>query len=276
MVDDKETKSRYRADHLYVYVPYTKEDYSDDKPAQHFGSILLEKGYKGFAFAETPHPQDVEKRAKKFIKLPDNVEFRPISFDSINEKYYPQIIGPESKEFGTLTKPRQFNLMLDTYPGVIRDEANKAYLRPETAQGIFLNFKNVVDSSRVRVPFGIAQVGKAFRNEVTPRNFIYRSREFEQMEMEWFCHPSEAKQWRDFWFVERQKFWRAIGLSDANLQLRDHDKDELSHYAKEGLGTADIEYRFPFTAPDFGELEGIAHRVDFDLKAHQETFRRQA
>src|SRR5262249_10248588 len=143
-------------------------------------------------------------------------------------------------------------------------------LRPETAQGIFLNFKNVLDSSRVKIPFGIAQIGKAFRNEVTPRNFIFRSREFEQMEMEWFCHPSEAKQWRDFWFNERVKFWKNLGLSDENLQLRDHEQDELSHYAKAGYGTADIEYRFPFTAPGFGELEGIAHRCDFDLTQHQQ------
>ena len=120
------------------------------------------------------------------------------------------------------------------------------------------------------MPFGIAQIGKAFRNEVTPRNFIFRSREFEQMELEWFCHPDEAKKWRDFWFTERQKFWQAIGLTGGNMQIRDHDQDELSHYAKEGLGTADIEYRFPFTYPGFGELEGIAHRCDFDLTAHQE------
>jgi glycyl-tRNA synthetase len=120
------------------------------------------------------------------------------------------------------------------------------------------------------MPFGIAQIGKAFRNEVTPRNFIYRSREFEQMEMEWFCHPDEAEKWRNFWIDERQKFWRSIGLASDNIQMRDHDADELSHYAKEGLGTADIEYRFPFTAPGFGELEGIAHRCDFDLRQHQE------
>lgn len=171
---------------------------------------------------------------------------------------------------GDLTEPRQFNLMFESYTGVLRDDSSRVYLRPETAQGIFLNFKNVLDSSRVRVPFGIAQIGKAFRNEVNPRNFIFRSREFEQMEMEWFCHPDEAKIWRDFWFQERQKFWRAIGLRSDNLRMRDHDSDELSHYAKAGLGTADIEYRFPFTAPDFGELEGISHRCDFDLTQHQE------
>ncbi len=170
---------------------------------------------------------------------------------------------------GDLAESKQFNLMFHTFVGATAGDENKAYLRPETAQGIFLNFKNVLDSSRVRVPFGIAQIGKAFRNEVTPRNFIFRSREFEQMEMEWFCHPNEAKKWRDFWFAERQKFWRSIGLSSDNLQMRDHEADELSHYAKAGYGTADIEYKFPFTAPGYGELEGIAHRCDFDLTQHQ-------
>jgi glycyl-tRNA synthetase len=159
--------------------------------------------------------------------------------------------------------------MFKTYVGATATEDDKAYLRPETAQGIFLNYKNVVDNMRVRVPFGIAQVGKAFRNEVTPRNFIYRSREFEQMEMEWFCHPDDAKKWREFWIAARMDWWKSVGVASDNLQLRDHDKDELSHYAKAGHGTADIEYRFPFTAPGFGELEGIAHRCDFDLTQHE-------
>lgn len=171
---------------------------------------------------------------------------------------------------GALGDAKPFKLMFESYTGVEQNEDSKVYLRPETAQGIFLNYKNVLDSSRVRVPFGIAQIGKAFRNEVTPRNFIFRSREFEQMEMEWFCHPDEAAKWQKFWFDERVKFWKSVGLSDDNLMMREHDSDELAHYAKEGLGTADIEYKFPFTAPGYGELEGIAHRCDFDLKQHQE------
>ncbi len=171
---------------------------------------------------------------------------------------------------GPLGEAAPFKLMFESYTGVEQTSDSKVYLRPETAQGIFLNFKNVVDSSRVRVPFGIAQIGKAFRNEVTPRNFIFRSREFEQMEMEWFCHPDEAEKWHKFWFEERMKFWRSLGLSSDNLIMRNHDADELAHYAREGLGTADIEYKFPFTAPGYGELEGIAHRCDFDLKQHQE------
>jgi glycyl-tRNA synthetase len=128
----------------------------------------------------------------------------------------------------------------------------------------------VVDTMRVKMPFGIAQIGKAFRNEVTPRNFIFRSREFEQMEMEWFCHPSEARKWHEFWCDHRGKWWQSIGLQSDNLKLRAHDQDELAHYAKKNASTFDIEYRFPFTAPDFAELEGIAHRTDFDLRAHQQ------
>ncbi|MCK5518793.1 MAG: glycine--tRNA ligase [Alphaproteobacteria bacterium] len=170
---------------------------------------------------------------------------------------------------GDLTEPRDFNLMFKTYIGAAATEDDVAYLRPETAQGCFTNYKNIVDNMRVRVPFGIAQIGKAFRNEVTPRNFIYRSREFEQMEMEWFCHPDEARLWFDFWKDERKKWWEAVGVSTENLQLRQHDQDELSHYAKAGVGTVDIEYRFPFTWPGFGELEGVAHRCDFDLIQHE-------
>ena len=171
---------------------------------------------------------------------------------------------------GDLTEPRLFNLMFETYVGAVRDEDNKAYLRPETAQGIFLNYKNVLDTMRVKVPFGIAQIGKAFRNEVTPRNFIFRSREFEQMEIEWFCRPDQAKEWYDFWCEQRRNWWQKLGLSADNLLLRSHDADELAHYAKNGCGTYDIEYQFPFTAPGYGELEGVAHRADFDLTQHQE------
>lgn len=245
MVDCRETKLRYRADHLFLYVV------PDQKP--------------WMAFIAGTDDETIQKRMKKF-----GLSFeRAQRVEKFSNDDLAHIVGPDAKEPGTLTEPKQFNLMFHTFIGATGGEENKAYLRPETAQGIFLNFKNVVDSSRVRVPFGIAQIGKAFRNEVNPRNFIFRSREFEQMEMEWFCHPSEVKLWRDFWFTERQKFWRAIGLLSDNLRMRDHDQDELSHYAKAGLGTADIEYRFPFTAPDFGELEGIAHRCDFDLTQHQ-------
>ncbi len=171
---------------------------------------------------------------------------------------------------GDLTPPRSFNLMFKTYVGATATEDDTAYLRPETAQGIFVNFKNVVDTTRVAVPFGIAQTGPAFRNEVTPRNFTFRSREFEQMEIEFFCHPDDSKAWYEFWRDWRMQWWQGLGLAGDNLILREHEKDELAHYAKEGAGTSDIEYKFPFTAPGYGELEGIADRTDFDLKQHQE------
>jgi glycyl-tRNA synthetase len=166
---------------------------------------------------------------------------------------------------GQLTEPRPFNLMMVSYNGVTQEPENLVYLRPETAQGIFLNFKNVVDTTRVKVPFGVAQIGKSFRNEVTPRNFIFRSREFEQMEMEFFCAPDEALKWYDFWKHERMRWWHSLGVNPKNLIFRDHEQTELSHYSK---ATVDIEYLYPFTAPDFGELEGIAHRGDFDLTQH--------
>ncbi len=168
---------------------------------------------------------------------------------------------------GELTEPRLFNLMFETFVGAVRGEESRAYLRPETAQGIFLNYKNILDTMRVKVPFGVAQIGKAFRNEVTPRNFIFRSREFEQMEMEFFCPPDEAAEWYAFWKEQRMDWWRSLGIDADNLRFRDHDPDELAHYSD---ACVDIEYRYPFTAPGFGELEGIAHRGCFDLAAHQD------
>ncbi|HZZ27605.1 MAG TPA: glycine--tRNA ligase [Pirellulales bacterium] len=167
-----------------------------------------------------------------------------------------------------LTAPRDFNLMFKTIIGALGGEEDAAYLRPETAQGMFVNFKNVCDSSRVKVPFGIAQMGKSFRNEITPRNFTFRSREFEQMEMEFFCHPSQSPQWYTYWRDRRMKWYTGLGLSSTRLQLREHGADELSHYS---CGTSDIEYAFPFLAAgEYGELEGIAHRGDFDLRSHME------
>jgi glycyl-tRNA synthetase len=167
---------------------------------------------------------------------------------------------------GPLGAPAPFKLMFETYAGLTQTDDNKVFLRPETAQGIFVQFKNVVDTTRVKVPFGIGNTGKSFRNEITPRNFTFRSREFEQAELEFFCHPSESRDWYAFWRDFRMEWWKAIGLAGDNLILREHAKDELSHYSQ---GTSDVEYRFPFTSPDFGELEGIAHRGDFDLTQHQ-------
>jgi glycyl-tRNA synthetase len=169
---------------------------------------------------------------------------------------------------GELTEPREFNLMFETHTGALRDESSKAFLRPETAQGIFVNFKNVLDSTRVKIPFGVAQIGKAFRNEITPRNFTFRSREFEQMEIEFFCHPDTSAAWYTYWRDRRYRWYLELGLAGQRLRLRDHAREELSHYS---CGTADIEYAFPFLAEgEFGELEGVAHRGNFDLRSHME------
>ena len=174
----------------------------------------------------------------------------------------------KSPKGNELSEARQFNLMFKTFVGPLEDESARIFLRPETAQGIFVNFKNVLDSTRVRIPFGIAQVGKSFRNEITPRNFTFRSREFEQMEIEFFCHPESSQDWYQYWRDRRMKWYTDLGLSDERLILREHDQDELSHYS---TGTADIEYQFPFLPEgEYGELEGIAHRGDFDLRSHME------
>ncbi|GJL85966.1 MAG: glycine--tRNA ligase [Micavibrio sp.] len=271
MVDCRETKKRYRADHLIQRIADKVKVLAD------IGSEEIKikgKVAKAFAFPIDATNEEMDRRLKKLgVKkgwISHDGTMPELAFADFSKQDLETLVGPDASEPGTLTEPKEFNLMFESHAGPVQSDDNKVYLRPETAQGIFLNFKNVLDSSRVRMPFGIAQIGKAFRNEVNPRNFIFRSREFEQMEMEWFCHPDEVEKWRDFWFEERTKFWRAVGLASDNLQMRKHGDDELSHYAKEGLGTSDIEYKFPFTAPDFGELEGIAHRCDFDLTAHQE------
>jgi glycyl-tRNA synthetase len=161
-----------------------------------------------------------------------------------------------------LTEPRAFNLMFKTYAGPVEDEATVAYLRPETAQGMFVNFPAVLQTSRKKPPFGIAQVGKSFRNEITPQNFVFRTREFEQMEMEYFVPPAEADRWFDYWCNERMDWYRKLGIPEEKLRLRHHGSEELSHYSK---ATADVEFMFPW---GFDELEGIANRTDFDLRAH--------
>jgi len=170
---------------------------------------------------------------------------------------------------GELTAPRQFNLMFKTFMGPVEEDAAVTYLRPETAQGIFVNFDNVLQSMRRKLPFGIGQIGKSFRNEITPGNFIFRTREFEQMEIEYFVNPNDAvdgrpadEYWHERWIVDCMAFFARYGLGRENLRLREHDKDELAHYAKR---TVDVEYRFPI---GWSELMGIANRTDFDLKQH--------
>ncbi|MSQ30170.1 MAG: glycine--tRNA ligase [Dehalococcoidia bacterium] len=163
---------------------------------------------------------------------------------------------------GRFTEERQFNLLFRTFVGPVQEEAATAYLRPETAQGMFVNFENVQTTTRRRLPFGIAQIGKSFRNEITPGQFIFRTREFEQMEMEFFCDPASSLEWHSYWKQERLAWYRTLGFKPEHLRLRDHEQSELAHYSQ---ATSDVEYLFPW---GWGELEGIAHRGDFDLRAH--------
>ncbi|WP_258723669.1 glycine--tRNA ligase [Cellulomonas sp. NS3] len=177
------------------------------------------------------------------------------------------IACPNCGTRGRWTEPRDFNMMLKTYVGPIEDESGLHYLRPETAQGIFVNFANVVTTSRKKPPFGIGQIGKSFRNEITPGNFIFRTREFEQMEMEFFVEPGTDETWHQYWIDTRTDWYTDLGISRENLRHYEHPKEKLSHYSKR---TVDIEYRFGFQGSEWGELEGIANRTDFDLSTHSE------
>lgn len=174
---------------------------------------------------------------------------------------------PNCGNKGQWTEPRAFSGLLKTYLGPVDDEAGLHYLRPETAQGIFVNFANVMQSSRMKPPFGIAQVGKSFRNEITPGNFVFRTREFEQMEMEFFVEPGTDDEWHQYWIDLRHQWYTDLGIDPDNLRLYEHPPEKLSHYSKR---TVDIEYRFGFPSGEFGELEGVANRTDFDLSTHSE------
>lgn len=186
--------------------------------------------------------------------------------DQVDSERCPEKPSKTPRECGgELTSPRQFNLMFKTYVGAVQDESSVAYLRPETCQSIFTQFKNVCTTSRQKIPFGIAQIGKSFRNEITPRNFIFRSREFEQMEMEFFINPTEGDKWYQYWVQERFNWFVQLGIRKEKLRLRPHRADELAHYAK---GCSDVEYEFPF---GWSELEGIANRGDFDLTQHMKS-----
>ncbi|MWC00264.1 glycine--tRNA ligase [Agromyces seonyuensis] len=175
------------------------------------------------------------------------------------------IVCPNCGTRGQWTPPRDFNMMLQTYLGPVQDESGLHYLRPETAQGIFVNFANVLQSARMKPPFGIGQIGKSFRNEITPGNFIFRTREFEQMELEFFVEPGTDDEWFQFWLDYRWNWYVDLGVDPENLRLFEHPAEKLSHYSKR---TVDIEYRFGFTGSAWGELEGVANRTDFDLSTH--------
>jgi glycyl-tRNA synthetase len=256
MVDCRESKKRYRHDQVN-------------------GRWVEAKGQRVFVAVQSGGEEgekEAEQRALKFFNLraknADELKWDGPLVSLTTVKEFSAVLGPDAKGLGTLTEPREFNLMFKTIVGALGGEEDAAFLRPETAQGIFVNFKNVVDSSRVRVPFGIAQMGKSFRNEITPRNFTFRSREFEQMEIEFFCHPKESAAWYQYWRDRRYQWYLGLGLARERLRLREHEAAELSHYS---CGTADIEYAFPFLAAgEYGELEGVAHRGDFDLRSHME------
>ncbi|MDF2865991.1 MAG: glycine--tRNA ligase [Clostridia bacterium] len=193
-----------------------------------------------------------------------NIKVEGVSDEDLVKLLYEyKIVCPKCGKLN-YTDIRKFNLMFKTFQGVTEDSVSTVYLRPETAQGIFVNFKNVARTSRRKIPFGIAQVGKSFRNEITPGNFIFRTREFEQMELEFFCKPGEDLKWFEYWRQYAVDFLLNLGMKPENIRLRDHEKEELSHYSN---ATTDIEFRFPF---GFGELWGIADRTDFDLKRHME------
>lgn len=232
LIDNKTSKQRYRADHLV-----------ENQIAR-----LRKKG-KG------QKADELERNLA--TALGNNQALRDLILEA----------GIKDPVSGTddWTDVRQFNLMFKTHVGAVEDTANVAYLRPETAQGIFINFNNVLTATRKKLPFGIAQIGKSFRNEITPGNFVFRTREFEQMEMEFFCEPEEADQWFTYWRDQRFQWYLDMGVNPEKLRLRDHADDELAHYAK---GCADVEYLFPF---GWSELEGVANRTDYDLKKHSET-----
>lgn len=253
MVDCKESKMRYRADHIFF------SEVKVDGETIGYVSVMESAGMEAEAMtsAEKMKRKQGVQGTIEPLNLREYTEAKP--------EEYALVPSPATGKPGSLTEPRDFNMMFQTYVGALRDDSAVAYLRPETAQGIFANFKNVTDSTRVKIPFGIAQVGKAFRNEITPRNFIFRSREFEQMEIEYFIDPSEEtwpKVYREW--IDTCKSWlESIGIRTELLTEHVHPQEKLSHYSK---GTTDIMFEFPF---GIQELWGIACRGNFDLTQHE-------
>ncbi len=311
LVDNKKTNKRYRLDHLLKAQKQEKLEalYDILRGAPTFMTPSLQEGlkpdpeilakslvyhYQAVArhYAATPEQVRTENQAilmdvfglsseeaKKGSPGAGRPDPRMFDADERNPLDAADVMDPSTNEKGEWTSPRNFNLMFQTHvgpveaaPGTEEELASRVYLRPETAQGIFMNFKNVLESSRKKVPFGIAQIGKAFRNEITPGNFTFRTREFEQMELEFFIKPPQFvkpgektdEQWHADWVDARYRWWLSYGISESRLRKRAQDKSELAHYAK---ATTDIEYLFPGSV-SWGEVEGVANRTDFDLSAH--------
>jgi glycyl-tRNA synthetase len=270
MVDCRETKVRYRADQLVVFAlafAGGADAHGGGGEREIVDEILFAApGEAG----KTASEELIAAHKKRIASLSRargrgrqmTIEVVPGALHDDAKRRI--VLAPGATEPGTLTAPRAFNLMFKTHVGALEDSTSIAYLRPETAQGIFVNFKNVLDTARVKVPFGIGQIGKAFRNEINPRNFTFRSREFEQMEIEFFCSPSEGAAWYRYWRDRRFRWYSELGIRAENLRLREHDSGELAHYA---AACADVEYAFPFGQ---SELEGIANRTDFDLRQHMQ------
>jgi len=259
MVDCKKCNGRFRADQINI-VYYTCKN----PPAS---NVKM-----GAVFSGTESPEQIvlnnHKTISKMFNAVAGTEWvrKDAQFLTLSLEERLQVPCPTCGEKGHLTEPRAFNLMFESHAGAIKDEANKVWLRPETAQGIFTNFKNVVDSCRVKPPFGIAQVGKAFRNEINPRNYTFRSREFEQMEIEFFCKPEDSMKWYEYWREVRKAWYTKLGIKSEKLKPREQGEKELAHYSK---ACTDIEYLFPFSE-EHQELEGVAHRGAFDLTQHQQ------
>ena len=249
MVDCKGCKARYRADQVFTVV------------AREGDNVLLSAGVEASDAEHARAAAGEAANSKTRRRLEQHAEKLQWDVFSADRKA-PGATALCPRCGGELTEPRKFNMMFKTYVGAMEDSSSIAYLRPETAQGIFANFKNVLDTSRMKLPFGIAQIGKSFRNEINPRNFTFRSREFEQMEIEFFCHPSQADQWYRYWRDERFRWYVELGLGSEKLRLREHEPAELAHYAR---SCADVEYAFPF---GISELEGIANRTNYDLSQH--------
>jgi glycyl-tRNA synthetase len=312
MVDCRNCKARMRADQLFVlswfdtraWRKYEEAHPNVGRPSERLAALYKEHGHVTpeefislgrHEAAQAPpmyvksiiasSPAEAQSRCQLTKAedrhlgepIPQGAELYDVYRTRIGTMFYPAPPCPECGAGGYLTESRLFNLMFKTYVGAVEDASAQAYLRPETAQGIFANFKNVLDTTRVKVPFGIAQVGKSFRNEINPRNFTFRSREFEQMEIEFFCKGNEATrqqgnkgeitdmEWYAFWRKVRYDWYVNLGLKSEKLRLRDQGPEELAHYSK---ACADIEYLFPFS-DEHQELEGVAHRGCFDLTQHQ-------